>query len=83
MKALGYMTVEEFLEYLSSDLYFIPLCYESGTHQIMHAFSLALRILEQADLISLDYRDDSDQRWHLTNSSVYTNGNTFTNVRIK
>lgn len=83
LREKGDMSTEEFLNALSQDLYFIPMCYEEGTHNIMHALSLGIRVLENAEIIELNYRDDSDQRWHLTNSTVFTSGNTFTNVRIK
>lgn len=78
----GSMPVKVFLEKLTQDIYFIPYCCESDRNGITYPMAQALRVLENMEIIELEYRQDSDQMWHLPTSYVFTNGNTFTNVRV-
>ena len=78
----GDMPVSEFLDELKKELFFIPYCIESQRNMITYPLAQALRILENMDMIQMNYRQDSDQMWHLPTSDVFSNGNTFTNVRV-
>lgn len=82
IKNAGSMPVREFLDRLQQDIYFIPFCCESDRNGITYPMAQALRILENMDMIQLEYRQDSDQMWHLPASFVFSSGNTFTNVRV-
>ena len=76
------MPVREFLDRLQQDIYFIPFCCESDRNGITYPMAQALRILENMDMIQLEYRQDSDQMWLLPAAFVFSSGNTFTNVRV-
>lgn len=82
IKNAGSMPVRIFLDKLKQDIYFIPYCCEDERNGITYPMAQALRILENMDLIQLEYRQDSDQMWHLPASLVFSSGNTFTNVRV-
>ena len=78
----GSMPVKLFLDTLAEDIYFIPYCCETDRNWITYPMAQALRILENLEMIQLEYRQDSDQIWHLPGSLIFASGNRFTNVRI-
>lgn len=80
LKQKGSLPTKLFIEELTQDLYFIPFCCEGNN--ITYPLSQALRILENMEMIDLEYRQDSDQIWHLTNSEAFVKGNRFSNVRV-
>jgi len=83
IKKMGSLPTKAFLDKLSEDLYFIPFCCETERNRITYPLAQALRILENMEIIDLEYRQDSDQMWHLPKSDIFVNGNTFTNVRVR
>lgn len=82
LKSRGSMPVNVFLDTLKEDIYFIPFCCSGEGNILTYPMAQALRILENMDMIRLEYRQDSDKMWHLPASFVFSNGNTFTNVRV-
>lgn len=78
----GYFTAKEFFNELGKELFFIPFCIDENINLISYPMSQALRILENMELISIDYRQDSEEKWHLTQSEIFNSGNTFTNVGV-
>ena len=81
LKKRGNIPMQEFLDILSSDLFFIPMCYEKT--DICYSLSFALRVIEKMDIIDIEDKNDGSMTWHLERSNTFKIGNSFTNIRVR
>lgn len=76
----GAIPAREFLDELTEEVFFIPMCIHNNT--LSFALSQGIRILEQAGMIELLTANDSGDSWHLYPSEVFLKGNNFSNIRV-
>ena len=81
LKSRGDIPMQEFLDILSNDLFFIPMCYEKT--DICYSLSFALRVIEKLDIIDIVDKNDGSKTWHLERSNTFKIGNSFTNIKVR
>ena len=81
LRSRGNIPMQEFLEILSKDLFFVTMCYEKT--EICYSLSFALRVIEKLDVVDLEDKNDGSMTWHLEKSNSFKVGNSFTNIKVR
>lgn len=80
LKKRGSIPMREFCDEIVGEIPLLGLCIKGNN--LSFPISQGFRVLEHAQKIKFDYMKDSGDVWHLSQSSVFTSGNNFSNVRV-
>ena len=80
LKKRGSIPMREFCEEIVEEIPLIKLCINGNN--LSGPLSLGFRVLEHAGKVKFEYMKDSGDVWHLSQSSVFSSGNNFSNVRV-